>query len=78
LGFQDFINLAAGTALAALGWFARQLWDAVKELRRDLHALEVQLPVVYVTKSDHESTMNKIEHMFQRIFDKLDEKADKR
>lgn len=75
--YQDFLNLLAATALAGLGWFARQLWDAVKELRRDLHALEVQLPAIYVTKDHHDATMDKIENMFQRIFDKLDGKADK-
>lgn len=74
---QSFINIGAAAALAALGWFARQLWDAVKELRKDLHALEVHLPVAYVTKTDHNATMEKIENMFQRIFDKLDGKADK-
>ena len=77
MDYQDLINLAAATALAALGWFARQLWDAVKELRRDLHALEVQLPAAYVTKNEHDTTLKRIEHMFQRIFDKLDEKVDK-
>lgn len=35
------------------------------------------MPATYVTKTDHETTMAKIENMFQRIFDKLDGKADK-
>ena len=29
---QSIINSLLGGALAALGWFARQLWDAIKEV----------------------------------------------
>lgn len=74
---QDLINTAAGVVLAALGWFGRQLWDAVKELRSDLHRLESDLPKTYVLKVDLDKRMDHIESMFQRIYDKLDGKADK-
>jgi len=74
---QNFINLLGGAALSVLGWFARQLWDAVKELRADLHTLEVNLPENYVKRSDLDKRMERIEDMFQRIYDKLDSKADK-
>ena len=74
---QDLINTAAGVILAALGWFGRQLWDAVKELRSDLHRLESDLPKTYVLKVDLDKRMEHIESMFQRIYDKLDGKADK-
>ena len=36
---QSIINSLLGGALATLGWFARQIWDAIKELRTDLAAL---------------------------------------
>jgi hypothetical protein len=74
---QHFINLLGGAALSVLGWFARQLWDAMKELRADLHTLEVNLPENYVKRSDLDKRMERIEDMFQRIYDKLDSKADK-
>jgi hypothetical protein len=74
---QNFINLLGGAALSVLGWFARQLWDAMKELRADLHVLEVNLPENYVKRSDLDKRMERIEDMFQRIYDKLDSKADK-
>ena len=63
--------------MAGLGWFARQLWDAVSELRRDLHKIEVDLPTNYVQKNEYAETMKRIEIMFERIFDKLEAKADK-
>lgn len=77
MDMQHFINFIGGAVLSVLGWFARQLWDAVKELRADLHTLEVNLPENYVKRSDLDKRMDHIEDMFQRIYDKLDNKADK-
>ena len=74
---QSLINLAGGAALTALGWFAREVWGAVGELRRDLHQIEVDMPKEYVQKIDLDKRMTHIEDMFQRIYDKLDSKADK-
>lgn len=74
---QDLFNTALGVGLAALGWFARQLWEAVKELRGDLHRIEADLPKTYVMRSELDKRMDHIENMFQRIYDKLEGKADK-
>ena len=74
---QTLLNWLAGIALAVGGWFSRQLWDASQELRRDLHQLEVDLPTNYVQRIDLDKRMQHIEEMFQRIYDKLDAKADK-
>jgi hypothetical protein len=74
---QTIIDLAISGALAVLGWFARELWSAVKELRKDLNMLEANLPKEYVLKVDMDQRMKHIENMFQRIYDKLDNKADK-
>jgi hypothetical protein len=74
---QSLINLAAGLAIAIGGWFARQVWDSVQRLKEDLHSIEVDLPKSYVTKDDFNQTMKHIENMVQRIYDKLDGKADK-
>jgi hypothetical protein len=74
---QLIVNLAGGAAIAAGGWFAREIWGAVKELRSDFHELEVDLPKSYVMRVDLDKRMEHIEYMFQRIYDKLDGKADK-
>jgi len=74
---QSIINMAIGAALAIAGWFARQLWEAVQSLKSDIHQIEVDLPVNYVRKDDMDKRMDHIETMFQRIYDKLDGKADK-
>ena len=74
---QTAINLALSAILGVTGWFARQLWDAVKELKRDIHQIETDLPKSYVLKDDMDKRMDHIEAMFKRIYDKLDGKADK-
>jgi len=74
---QNILNMISIAAIGAGGWFARELWGAVKELRSDLHELEIDLPKSYVSKLDMDKRMDHIENMFQRIYDKLDGKADK-
>jgi len=74
---QNTINLAIAAILATIGWLARELWGAVQRLKDDLHNLETDLPKTYVLKDDLDRRMDHIESMFQRIWDKLDGKADK-
>lgn len=74
---QSTINLVLSAILGIVGWFARQLWDAVKSLKEDLHRIESDLPKSYVLKADLDKRMDHIENMFQRIYDKLDAKVDK-
>ena len=74
---QGIINIIIGVVLSVLGWFARQLWDAVQTLKNDMKELEVELPTHYLRKDEFESRLDKIENMLERIFDRLDHKADK-
>jgi len=74
---QSIINLIIGAVLSVLGWFARQLWDAVQDLKRDMKQIEVDLPTHYVRKEDLDVRMDRIEAALNRIFEKLDHKADK-
>lgn len=74
---QEIINLLIGSVLAVLGWFARQLWDAVQALKQDMKQIEVDLPTHYVRKDELEIRFDKLELMLNRIFEKLDSKADK-
>jgi len=74
---QTIVNIGGGIILAGIGWWARVIWDSVQRLKEDLHEIEVDLPKSYVSKSDLDKRMEHIESMFQRIYDKLDNKADK-
>jgi predicted negative regulator of RcsB-dependent stress response len=74
---QSTINMVFGAILAVSGWFARILWEAVQTLKDDLQKVQIDMPVNYVRKDDLDKRMDHIETMFQRIYDKLDGKADK-
>lgn len=77
MDYQTILNWGGGIALTTMGWFARTLWAAVQDLKSDLAKLREELPKTYTPKDDFRESMNKIELLFQRISDKLDEKADK-
>jgi predicted amidophosphoribosyltransferase len=74
---QDIINIIIGTVLSVLGWFARQLWDAVQSLKADMQKIEISLPTHYVRKDELEQRFDKIEAMLGKISEKLDHKVDK-
>lgn len=74
---QIVINILGGILLTGIGWAARELWGAVKALREDLQKIEVALPTNYVRKDEFASGIKEIKDMLERIFEKLDHKADK-
>ena len=74
---QDLLNLVFGGASGVLGWFARELWTAVKDLKADLSKLREELPRTYVMKEDYRRDIYEIKEMLNKIFDRLDGKADK-
>lgn len=74
---QTVINLVLGTVSTVIGWFARELWTAVKDLKSDLAKLREELPKTYVTRDDFREDMRELKDMLGKIFDKLDAKQDK-
>ena len=74
---QHLIDIGLGVSCAVTGWFARELWAAVKELKSDLTRLSVELPKTYVTRDDYRSDLKEIRDLLGRIFDKLDGKVDR-
>jgi hypothetical protein len=74
---QTVINGLLAVLLAGIGWAARELWGAVKRLREDLQKIEVALPTNYVRKDEFADGVKEIKEMLGKIFDRLDNKADK-
>ena len=74
---QHLINIGLGISSAVFGWLARELWTAVKNLKEDLTRLSVELPKTYVTRDDYRADLKEIKDMLGKIFDRLDNKADK-
>jgi len=77
MDFQTILNFGLGVAVAVFGWFARELWVAVKDLKEDIHKIEVDLPSYYLRKDEFAEGMKEIKEMLMKISDKLDGKADK-
>jgi hypothetical protein len=77
MDFQPIFNLIGGALLCLIGWWCREIWDSVKKLKDDVKQIEVNLPTNYVSKTDIDSRLDKIDQVLERIFDKLDAKADK-
>jgi hypothetical protein len=74
---QSIINFILMGISTVLGWFAREMWAAVKDLKIDLAKLREELPKNYIAKDDYRSDMHDIKDMLSKIFDKLENKADK-
>jgi hypothetical protein len=77
MDWQNLINIAGGASLATIGWFARQLWDAVQKLKSDMSRLELSISDNYVKKDDWKDGIKELKEMLGKIFDKLDSKADR-
>lgn len=84
MDWQHVINVGAGGVLAVIGWFARQLWDAVKALQEDMKRLEISIADNYVKKADMtqmKSDINvrfdRVEHLLDKVYEKLENKADR-
>ena len=84
MDFQFVINLGGAAALGVGGWFARQLWDSVKELKNDVVSLRLNMSEQYVKKSevdgfraDMDKRFDRIESLFDKMFERLDNKVDK-
>jgi len=75
---QTIINVIAGAILTVLGWFAREIWGAIKELQRDMREIEINLPTNYVKKEDFSKSLTEIKELCDKIFDKLDKLNDKK
>jgi hypothetical protein len=74
---QDLINVMIGVALSVIGWFARQMWDAVNSLKKDLGDLEVKLPTEYIRKDEFNDRWIEVLSSLRRIEDKLEDKVNR-
>ena len=84
MDWQTLINLALGCVIAFIGWFAREIWASVKELRKDIHQIEKDLPEIYVRRDDLREVrmemmarFDKLESIMSSFFDRLNDNADK-
>lgn len=69
------IIVAAG--FAVFGWFAREMWSAVNELKKDLIGIREMMHNHFVRKDDFKEFKESLMDILRRIESKLDGKVDK-
>jgi hypothetical protein len=74
---QSILNILLSSSSLVLGWFLREMWAAVKELKSDLAKLREELPKDYVARDDYRQDIRELKEMLNKLFDKIDNKADK-
>lgn len=70
---QSLINIAFGIAGFFGGWVLNSLSRSIIRIEDRIS----EMPLLYVTKDDYKRDIDEIKGMLVRIFDKLEDKADK-
>jgi len=70
---QVLFNIAVGVAAFFGGWSLNQITRSIERLDKDVR----NMPLNYVTQTTYQRDIDDIKNMLSKIFDKLDEKADK-
>lgn len=74
---QIIVDAIIAVIGALFGWLFKMVWDAIKELQRDIKDTNQTIHENYVRKDDYRVEIAEIKGMFNRIMDKLDGKVDK-
>jgi hypothetical protein len=75
---QELFNILVTGVGGLGGWVLKAVWEAIRDLKSDVKELGHEVRVGYVRRDDFLDAIDRIETMVSRIFDKLDDKADKR
>lgn len=74
---QQLFNLIMTGCGALGGWMLKVIWDAIRDLKTDVKEISQTMHNDFVRRDDFSDAVKRIEYMCERIFDKLDGKADK-
>jgi len=74
---QTVFNWILAGVSSVLGWFLRTLWEATQELKADLAKLREGLPKDYIARDDYREDIREIKTLLNKMYEKLDGKADK-
>ena len=74
---QTIINFVLGSIASVTGWFARELWAAVQQLKEDLYKLREELAKDYMPKDEFIAFKGELFTLLHRIEDKIEKKEDK-
>lgn len=75
---QVTINMLAAAAFAALGWFARTLWERQEAHSKELAEVRVMIAGEYVSNLKLSEAMRELKGDLRYIRDRLDETPQRR
>jgi hypothetical protein len=73
MDYQVLFNIAVAVAGFFGGWTLNRIYQAIDRLDNDVR----HMPANYVGRDDYRADMSEVKAMLGRIFDRLDNKADK-
>lgn len=77
MSIEQIIMAVLGLSCTVLGWFARELYAATQNLRKDLSALEVRISSDFIRYDRLQDALKPIMDSLQEIKSTLHGKADK-
>jgi biotin operon repressor len=77
MDYNMLLSISGPVLSTVIGWFMRELWSAVKELRKDLREIEKNLPAQYVLQSNYREDIRRVHDLLDKIYEKLESKADR-
>lgn len=70
---QFLINILFAAAGAAFGWILNSISRSIIRIEDRI----AEMPMMYVNRDDYRSDIHEIKGMLGKIFDRLDQKADR-
>ena len=74
---QQLFNLIITVSGALAGWMLNIIWDAIRELKEEIRDLGKEVQADFVRREDFSDAVKRNEVMCGKIFDRLENKADK-
>ena len=74
---QTLVNSLFAIIFTLVGWFSRMMWRAVSDMQKEIKEVRIHMAQDYATKDEVRDALKEVKQVCERIFDKLDGKADK-
>ena len=71
---QHVVNSVVAILFTLVGWFAREMWTAVKELKTDLAKLREEIPHSCVQKDDYRIDVRELKDLISKLFDVIEKR----
>lgn len=74
---QYVFNIIMSLAGVMGGWVLKTIWDSIRDLKDEIRSLSFEVHQDFARRDDFKEAIKEVKDMLVRIFDKLDDKADK-